>query len=72
MELIRTKVNLNAANDNKVLAVGKVRSKNQKLLAMKRKEKKRKQEEEEEEWYPEIPSFLIKHMEERRRLYGHL
>ena len=64
MELIRTKVNLNAANDNKVLAVGKVRSKNQKLLA------KRKQEE--EEWYPEIPSFLIKHMEERRRLYGHL
>ena len=66
MELIRTKVNLNAANDNKVLAVGKVRSKNQKLLAM------RKQEEEEEEWYPEIPSFLIKHMEERRRLYGHL
>ena len=65
MELIRTKVNLNAANDNKVLAVGKVRSKNQKLLAM-------KQEEEEEEWYPEIPSFLIKHMEERRRLYGHL
>ena len=67
MELIRTKVNLNAANDNKVLAVGKVRSKNQKLLAM-----KRKQEEEEEEWYPEIPSFLIKHMEERRRLYGHL
>ena len=67
MELIKTKVNLNAANDNKVLAVGKVRSKNQKLLAM-----KRKQEEEEEEWYPEIPSFLIKHMEERRRLYGHL
>ena len=66
MELIRTKINLNAANDNKVLAVGKVRSKNQKLLAM------RKQEEEEEEWYPEIPSFLIKHMEERRRLYGHL
>ena len=66
MELIKTKVNLNAANDNKVLAVGKVRSKNQKLLAM------RKQEEEEEEWYPEIPSFLIKHMEERRRLYGHL
>lgn len=66
MELIKTKVNLNAANDNKVLAVGKVRSKNQKLLAMK------KQEEEEEEWYPEIPSFLIKHMEERRRLYGHL
>ena len=66
MELINTKVNLNAANDNKVLAVGKVRSKNQKLLAM------RKQEEEEEEWYPEIPSFLIKHMEERRRLYGHL
>lgn len=66
MELIKTKINLNAANDNKVLAVGKVRSKNQKLLAM------RKQEEEEEEWYPEIPSFLIKHMEERRRLYGHL
>ena len=66
MELIKTKVNLNAANDNKVLAVGKVRSKNQKLLAMER------QEEEEEEWYPEIPSFLIKHMEERRRLYGHL
>lgn len=66
MELVKTKVNLNAANDNKVLAVGKVRSKNQKLLAM------RKQEEEEEEWYPEIPSFLIKHMEERRRLYGHL
>ena len=66
MELIKTKVNLNAANDNKVLAVGKVRSKNQKLLAM------RKQEAEEEEWYPEIPSFLIKHMEERRRLYGHL
>ena len=66
MELIKTKVNLNAANDNKVLAVGKVRSKNQKLLAM------RKQEEEEEEWYPEIPSFLIKHMEERRRLHGHL
>lgn len=66
MELIKTKINLNAANDNKVLAVGKVRSKNQKLLA------KRKQEEEEEEWYPEIPSFLIKHMEERRRLYGHL
>lgn len=66
MELIKTKINLNAANDNKVLAVGKVRSKNQKLLAMK------KQEEEEEEWYPEIPSFLIKHMEERRRLYGHL
>ena len=64
MELIKTKINLNAANDNKVLAVGKVRSKNQKLLAM------RKQEE--EEWYPEIPSFLIKHMEERRRLYGHL
>ena len=67
MELIKTKVNLNAANDNKVLAVGKVRSKNQKLLAM-----KRKQEEQEEEWYPEIPSYLIKHMEERRRLYGHL
>ena len=67
MELIKTKINLNAANDNKVLAVGKVRSKNQKLLAME------KQEEEEEEWYPEIPSFLIKHMEERRmRLYGHL
>ena len=66
MELIKTKINLNAANDNKVLAVGKVRSKNQKLLAM------RKQKEEEEEWYPEIPSFLIKHMEERRRLYGHL
>ena len=66
MELIKTKINLNAANDNKVLAVGKVRSKNQKLLA------KRKQAEEEEEWYPEIPSFLIKHMEERRRLYGHL
>ena len=66
MELIKTKINLNAANDNKVLAVGKVRSKNQKLLAM-------KQEEEEEEWYPEIPNFLIKHMEERRmRLYGHL
>ena len=64
MELIRTKVNLNAANDNKVLAVGKVRSKNQKLLAMEKQE--------EEEWYPEIPSFLIKHMEERRRLYGHL
>ena len=68
MELIRTKINLNAANDNKVLAVGKVRSKNQKLLAMKKQE----EEEEEEEWYPGIPSFLIKHMEERRRLYGHL
>ena len=68
MELIKTKVNLNAVNDNKVLAVGKVRSKNQKIKAM-----KRKQEEEEEEQYPEIPSFLIKHMEERRmRLYGHL
>lgn len=67
MELIKTKINLNAANDNKVLAVGKVRSKNQKLLAMRKQE-----EEEEEEWYPEIPSFLIKHMEERRRLYGHL
>ena len=44
MELIKTKVNLNAVNDNKVLAVGKVRSKNQKIKAM-----KRKQEEEEEE-----------------------
>ena len=66
MELVKVRLNLNAVNDNKVLAVGKVRSKNQKIKA------EGKQEEEEEEWYPEIPSFLIKHMEERRRLYGHL